>query len=49
MFNRIDRFLMPGKKEFLKLDATNNESESDDGEKEEGVVDLGIGGESSDE
>jgi U3 small nucleolar RNA-associated protein 3 len=49
MFNRIDRFHNAKEEEFLKLDAGDNESESDDGEKEEGVMDLGIGGESSDE
>lgn len=50
MYNRIDRFHNAKEEEFLKLDATTgNDSESDDGEKEEGVMDLGIGGESSDE
>jgi U3 small nucleolar RNA-associated protein 3 len=49
MYNRIDRFHNAKEEEFLKLDAGNDDSESDDGEKEEGVMDLGVGGESSDE
>jgi U3 small nucleolar RNA-associated protein 3 len=48
MYDRVDRFHNEKEEEFLKLDGPANDSESD-GEKEEGVMDLGIGGESSDE
>jgi U3 small nucleolar RNA-associated protein 3 len=50
MYNRVDRFHNAKEEEFLKLDHSNDvDSEDDDGEKEEGVMDLGVGGESSDE
>jgi U3 small nucleolar RNA-associated protein 3 len=48
MYNKVDRFHNERQDEFLKLDRGVEESE-DDGEQEEGVMDLGIGGESSDE
>lgn len=48
MYNKIDRFHNERQEEFLKLDATAQDSD-DDGEQEEAVMDLGIGGESSDE
>jgi U3 small nucleolar RNA-associated protein 3 len=49
MYDRVDRFHNAKEEEFLKLDGPAAEDSEDDGEKEEGVMDLGVGGESSDE
>jgi U3 small nucleolar RNA-associated protein 3 len=49
MYNRVDRFHNAREEEFLKLDRTTGDDSEDDGEKEEAVMDLGVGGESSDE
>jgi U3 small nucleolar RNA-associated protein 3 len=49
MNDRVERFNNAKEEEFLKLDGPVSDDSEDDGEKEEAVMDLGVGGESSDE
>jgi U3 small nucleolar RNA-associated protein 3 len=48
MYNKVDRFHNEKEEEFLKLERGAGDDSEDD-EKEEAVMDLGLGGESSDE